>query len=454
MASRTEQLVKQLDSFDAQERRAALEELAQLARDGDVPLKPRRGEVNLHCHTFFSYNAYGYSPSRFAWEAFLAGLEVAGVVDFDCLDATREFIEAGRLLGLKTTAGFESRVFIREYADKVINSPREPSVFYLVGTGFVEPPPAGTPAAAMIADMAARARKRNLDIMRRVNAYLASVQIDYERDVLPLTAAGNATERHMLEAYERAARKVFPRAEDLARFWSQKLGESQAHIATLISNVPALKDFIRSRLMKHGGVGYVQPDAGSFPALDDVARMTHECGAMLSACWLDGTSAGEADPRAHFKFLRDKGCVCVTIIPDRNWNVAANERPAKIEKLNAAVAAARELRMPILVGTEMNKDGNRFVDDFDSPALRPHAREFLRGAFIAWGHTLLKMTAGVGYVGQWAETQFGDDVEKKNRFFERLGAAPYPTSQVMKRCTEAGQHASALEFEQLIVGVR
>ena len=31
------------------------------------------GDVNLHAHTFFSYNAYGYSPSKFAWLARKAG---------------------------------------------------------------------------------------------------------------------------------------------------------------------------------------------------------------------------------------------------------------------------------------------------------------------------------------------------------------------------------------------
>ena len=39
-----------------------------------------------------------------------------------------------------------------------------------------------------------RARQRNLDIIQRVNAYLDPVCIDYERDVLPLTPAGTATE--------------------------------------------------------------------------------------------------------------------------------------------------------------------------------------------------------------------------------------------------------------------
>ena len=56
-------------------------------------------DVNLHAHTFCSYNCYGYSPTKYAWLARNAGLAVAGIVDFDVLDGLDEFYEAGRLVG-------------------------------------------------------------------------------------------------------------------------------------------------------------------------------------------------------------------------------------------------------------------------------------------------------------------------------------------------------------------
>ena len=73
----------------------------------------------------------------------------------------------------------------------------------------------------------ARADRRNREMAARVNAYLDPVAIDYERDVLPLTPAGNATERHMLLAYIRAADRAFDGAESQkAAFWAEKLGSS------------------------------------------------------------------------------------------------------------------------------------------------------------------------------------------------------------------------------------
>jgi len=434
------ELLETLNSFDAEERRLALATLVETAPPDRPP--ERRPEVNLHCHTFFSYNAYGYSPSRFAWEAHRYGLEAAAIVDFDVLDGVAEFLRAARMLNLKAAGGFESRVFIPEYADKEINSPHEPGVFYLSGTGFTGLPERATDAAATLASMSECARRRNRGKAERINEYLDTVRIDYEEDVLPLTPAGNATERHMLVAYDLKAREVYPDEDDLSAFWAEKLGEPEGDIRELIGDVVELKKLIRARLMKHGGVGYAPPEEGSFPLLDDVVRMTLDCASIPSACWLDGTRPGEADPREHFGFLRDKGIPTITIIPDRNWNLDDPEEKAlKVRNLHAALDAAAELDMPVLVGTEMNKYGQKFVDTFSAPALAPYRQMFLDGAHVAWGHTLLKTTAGLGYTGAWAERHFGGDVPARNEFFRRVGAVPYPSESVYDRLRRTGADA-------------
>ena len=74
-----------LDSFDAVRRRETLEELWHQAETGEIPLAPVGTYLNVHCHTFFSFNAYGYSPTHFAWQARKEGLALAGIVDFDVL---------------------------------------------------------------------------------------------------------------------------------------------------------------------------------------------------------------------------------------------------------------------------------------------------------------------------------------------------------------------------------
>ena len=186
--------------------------MVALAERGEAPCEPVQDVVNLHCHTFFSFNAYGHSPTSLAWLAKKRGFAAVGIVDFDVLDAVDEFLAACDLAGVRGSAGIETRVFIPEFATREINSPGEPGVYYHMGIGFTSgtvPPE----AAPTLAAMRARADRRNREMVARVNAYLDPVVIDYERDVLPLTPAGNATERHMLLAYIRAADRALRRLQ-------------------------------------------------------------------------------------------------------------------------------------------------------------------------------------------------------------------------------------------------
>ena len=65
----TDSLEQQLDSYDPKERRQALVALCRQVEAGQLTLPKPGTDVNLHAHTFFSYNAYGYSPSKYAWLA-------------------------------------------------------------------------------------------------------------------------------------------------------------------------------------------------------------------------------------------------------------------------------------------------------------------------------------------------------------------------------------------------
>ena len=89
------ELEDKLDSFDPVQRRAALAELAHLVRSGTVTLPAPGERVNLHAHSFYSYNALGYSPSRIVWRGRSEGLWAVGLVDFDVLDGIDEFFQAG-----------------------------------------------------------------------------------------------------------------------------------------------------------------------------------------------------------------------------------------------------------------------------------------------------------------------------------------------------------------------
>jgi len=417
------QLEQALDSFRLSERREALRRLLDAVGRGEIAVPEAGDSVNLHCHTLFSYNVYGYSPMKFAWLARRAGLAAAGIMDFDVLDGLAEFYEAGREVGLKACVGIETRVFLPEYADRVMNSPGEPGICYHVGAGF---PTAdlSAPLMEMLAGLRATSTERNLQRIDRVNAHLRPVALEYERDVLPLTPLGNATERHICLAYARKARAAFPSEEELAAFWSERLGVEAGGL-----DVPegiALQQAIRARLMKQSGPGYVQPDAGSFPKMEAMNRFIVEAGGIAAYAWLDGTSEGEDDIEPLMATAMSSGADAINIIPDRNYT--PGKRDARLDNLERVVALAEELGLPVIVGTEMNSPGQKFVDDFESDELAPLLPVFLKGAHIVYAHTALERAARLGYTSAWARRNFPDR-RSRNEFYESVGRALQPSAE-------------------------
>ena len=422
MAARVE---SELNSFDLATRTAALNTLTSRAQHEAILPLARADAVNMHCHSFFSFNAFGYSPSALAWLGRQRGFALMGIVDFDVLDGVDEFLSAGERAGIGGTAGLETRVFVPEYASQEINSPGEPGVCYHMGIGF----PSGTVpdhVAPILADLAQRAAERNQQILARVNAYLAPVTIDYAQDVLPLTPAGHPTERHMVAAYIQAASR---RTAEPGAFWAAKLGTPLSEVSTIMADAPRFQNLVRAKLMKRGGVGYVQPQSGMFPSLKSLHELIVACGALPCAAWLDGTTATEQAGEDWLEFLVSKGVAALNIIPDRNWNLPDPEvRQSKVRNLHRIVEIAREMGLPLNIGTEMNSFGQKLIDDLGVPELLPVREAFVDGAHFVYGHTVMQRSLGLGYQSEWAQTHLPTR-RQRNDFYTRVGYGVPPGSE-------------------------
>ena len=291
-----------------------------------------------------------------------------------------------------------------------------------MGIGFAsgQAPAAVTP---ILADLGQRANARNQAILARVNPYLHPVTIDYEADVLLLTPAGHPTERHMVAAYIQAAEKTVP---DPTAFWAEKLDVALDQMATIMANAPRYQNLIRARLMKRGGVGYIQPKSGMFPSLEQFHRLIVACGALPCAAWLDGTTTVERDPEEWMGFLIDKGVVALNIIPDRNWYIAdPSVKQTKVQNLYHIVEVAQQLDLLLNVGTEMNSFGQKQADDFSAPELAPVRDAFFEGAYAVYGHTAMQRILGLGYQSEWAQAHLPSRCER-NRFYTRIGRQTPP----------------------------
>ena len=410
-----EELEQKLDSFDAAERKQALTELCGKVDSGEINFPEAGTDVNMHCHTFFSYNSYGYSPSKIAWLARKKGLALAGTVDFDVLYALAEFLDACRMVGLKGCGGLESRVFVPEFSTRVINSPGEPGIAYHMGVGFPKAKLDGE-QQEFLKNLRDIAQQRNKDLMGRVNKFLEPAKLDYQADVLPLTPSGNPTERHICLAYARKAREVFEDDTAMLKFWNEKL-----NVDIKADDLPEGRDLlntIRAKTMKRGGVGYVKPESKAFPLMADTNQFVLAAGGIPTITWLNGLSDGEKAIQELLEVALGTGAAAFNIIPDRNYTPGVKDE--KLQNLYDVVELVEKLDLPIFVGTEMNSPGQKFVDSFDTEELKPLVGVFLKGAHIGYAHCVLQQKAAIGYTSDWADNNF-ETVAEKNDFFEQFG---------------------------------
>ena len=412
MADPVAELERDLDSFSPEKRRKALEAAVGLLKSGAVKAAARSDIHNLHFHTFNSFNYRGFSPSRIAWEARKAGFAAAGIVDFDVLSGLEEFYGAGELLGLRTCVSMETRVRVRQYTGVELNSPGEPGVSYFMGVGFPREDP-GPVLQEFQKGLQDTSQARNRALAERVNGLLDPVRLDWEKDVLPLTPSGNPTERHMCLAYARKAAALFPDRAALAAFWTGKLGKPVPE-----KDLPEGVDLIlliRAKTMK----GARMPEGdNAFPWLEDAVKYVRGAGALPAHSWYDGTTAGEQDIERLLDTFMKAGCAVMNIILDRCYTPGVKD--ARVEALHRLVEACNVKNLPIVVGTEMNKHGQKLVDSFETAELAPLLPSFLNGAFIVYAHAMLKRYAGIGYLDPWAFRSF-PDVYARNAFFGELG---------------------------------
>jgi len=433
----TEQVVQNLSSFNYEKRVAALTRLQNLKTNHKEELQ----NVNMHFHSFYSYNAEFWSPVRIAWESKQRALYASGIIDFDVLSGLEEFFKAGEILALRTNVGIETRAYLEEFAHKEIDSPGEPGVSYIAGTGFCKIPEKGSPEAETLEIYSRKATDRNIALIQRINRHVPEIALNYS-EVIPLTPSGNATERHIVSAYIRKSSEVFTEINERVAYWARILNLELESTRELLGALHRFEDVVRSKFAKKGGFGYVQPSRKTFPPVQDFFDFVKSCGAIPMESWLDGTSEGEKDGRALLELSVSKGAAALNIIPDRNWNIADSKQKAiKTRNLKVIIDTAVSMNLPLHIGTEMNKKGLPFVDDLGGADLNPYKKVFMEGARICVGHTIMGRFADFFYTGQNAESEFGH-LEKRNRFFASVGTLPALNVQTGNELREAGVEKS------------
>jgi len=298
----------------------------------------KKGEVNNHIHTVYSFSPY--TPSAAALAAYRAGLEVAGSVDHDSIGAAEEMLSACDVVGLGCVVGFELRVGFKDtpFGDRKLNNPDSVGIAYMtvqcVGKSRIPE------AAAFLAPIRKRRRERTQRMTAAVSdilmkAGVAETPLDFERDVVALSQyhrGGGLTERHLLAGVANLLMARYGRGDALLAALGRSgvtVPPKQAALIADAGNPHILFDVLgvlKSTLLERV---FEQPDEQECIPAGEVIRFAKSIGAIPAYAYLgDVGESPTGDKKAEkfeddfieplFDCLEGMGYEAVAYMPPRN----------------------------------------------------------------------------------------------------------------------------------------
>ena len=319
----------------AGERLSALRSVKKMIDEGTIGRERSGNFVNNHIHTCYSFSPY--TPSSAVFYAWRAGLSTAGIMDHDSVGGAAEFIEAGRIMEMPVTCGFECRVNVKgtPLEGRKINNPDQDSCAYVAMHGI----PHGSirRAEEILSGIREKRNERNRKMCAAITSFTSpfGISLDFDRDVLPISMAregGGVTERHILFALTGKITEAYPSREDAVSFTERIIGgelapKTREKILTAPENfykydvLGVLKSNLVSRF-------YVDADEECIN-IADFSRLADELGAISAYAYLgDVGESPTGDKKAQkfeddylpvlFDTLKELNFKAVTYMPSRN----------------------------------------------------------------------------------------------------------------------------------------
>ncbi len=271
------------------------------------PAPGTREEVNCHVHTIYSFSPY--SPAAAAERARAAGLAAVGIMDHDSMAGAVEMREAGKIIGMATTAGVELRVSAAGTAleGRRVNNPDSLGNLYVIIHGV--PGRSVARVREFLKPIQAARELRGRRMVEALNRLLRGHgirELDWLRDVRSRSRAddgGTITERHILYAAASAIVEETGRGGALLEFLRDTLGiHPPARIAGWLgdpSNEMLLFDLLGVLKSSFIEKVYLQPGPEECVPVRDVIRFADDVGGIPTYPYLgDVTDSPTGDKKA------------------------------------------------------------------------------------------------------------------------------------------------------------
>lgn len=240
--------------------------------------------INNHIHTTYSFSPY--SPTAAVFAARMEGLCTAGIIDHDSISGAEEFLDAAKLAEMPVTIGMECRVSMKgtRLEGRRTNNPDQVGVSYMTIQGV--PHDKIHRLTAFFEPYQAARHARNRLMVDAINR-LVGAQLDYDRDVLPLSMAsegGGVTERHLMYALAiRLVKEVGKGQPMVDKLTSMGMQLSEKQKTTLLDTAYPFYEYDVLGMLKGTFVPKIYIDADAeCPKLSDMVALCREVDAQKS----------------------------------------------------------------------------------------------------------------------------------------------------------------------------
>ncbi len=361
--------IQQLNAQYADQRIAALKEIKTLLNNGKLTVSAGEDYTNNHVHTKYSFSPY--SPAKAVWAAYKSGLKAVGIIDHDAVNGAEEFIEAGKILGIATTIGFEIRTDWSgtKLSGKTLNNPEQKSCAYICAHGL---PHTQIASADSFLSTVRKARdKRNRAMTERLNKEMSifGISVEYDTDVLPLSYSdfgGEVTERHILFALSKKMIKKAGKGEELIALLSGKLkiplNEKQR--AYLEDNQNEFYEYDLLNILKSrftSGI-YIDAERDEIVPVCETVAFIKKIGAIPTYCYLGDVEVSPTGDKRAQKFedeflgsllseCKKIGFDAIAFMPTRNTK----------EQLSRVISLCGKYGFMQICGEDINQPRQSFI---------------------------------------------------------------------------------------------
>lgn len=321
-------ILEKLNAPTAQER---LENLREVLKTTTFPPEVPQ-YINNHIHTTYSFSPY--SPTAAVYAARMEGLCTAGIIDHDSISGAREFLRAAELVNMPVTIGMECRASMEgtSLAGRRTNNPDQVGVSYMTLQSV--PHDKIDEVNAFFEPYRQARHRRNRAMVEKINALLDGLQLDYDRDVLPLSEAGEGggvTERHLMYALAKAMVQKVGKGEAMVEYLASiGLNLSEKQKTQMLDTAYAFYEYDLLGILKSAFVPKIYIDAtDECPNVRDVAALCKRVDALLCYAYLGDVTASVTGDKKAQKFeddylddviacIKECGIRAVTYMPTRN----------------------------------------------------------------------------------------------------------------------------------------